>query len=213
MGLARRGHWRHCSPVERVPVIQYPLLRTIHLLCGVFAVPALLLYGLSAVQMAHNKWFNVKPTVIEMEMPLQPGLGDGRQMTQEVMANRGLHGEIASVRKTPAGFESRVTVPGTVHEIRYDAVSGQARLKSSVAGFIGMLNRLHHAAGLRHEYIPLQLWGVLGGLVSLSILGLGVTGIWMWWLRKQERKWGLLLLAANLLYAITLLAMMRATGP
>jgi len=54
---------------------------------------------------------------------------------------------------------------------------------------------------------------VLGGLVSLAILGLGVTGIWMWWLRKQERKWGLLLLAANLLYAITLLAMMRATGP
>ena len=178
-----------------------------------FAAPALLLYGVSAVQMAHSHWFPMKPAVTEIEMPLRPGYTDGRQLAQEVMASRGLRGEVASVRKTPSGFEVRITVPGTVHEIRYDGGSGQARLRSSVAGFMGMLNRLHHAAGLRHEYIPLQLWGILGALVSLAILGLGATGIWMWWLRKQERKWGLILLIANLVYAITLLVMMRVAGP
>ena len=78
---------------------------------------------------------------------------------------------------------------------------------------MGMLNRLHHAAGLRHEYIPQQLWGILAAFVSVATLGLGVTGIWMWWLRKQERKWGIILLTANLLYAVTLLVMMRAAGP
>ena len=194
-------------------MIQYPSLRTIHLLCGVFAAPALLLYGVSAVQMAHSHWFPMKPAVTEIEMPLRPGYTDGRQLAEEVMASRGIRGEVSSVRKTPSGFEVRITVPGTVHEIRYDGGSGQLRLRSSVAGFMGMLNRLHHAAGLRHEYIPLQLWGFLGALVSLATLGLGATGIWMWWLRKQERKWGLILLTANLLFAITLLVMMRVAGP
>ncbi len=194
-------------------MIAYPSLRTIHLLCGVFAAPALLMYGVSAVQMAHTHWFNMQPVVTEAAMPMRPGITDGRHMAQEVMANRGMHGEIASVKQTPAGFEVRVTVPGTVHEIRYDGGSGQVRIRSSVSGFVGMLNRLHHAAGLRHEYIPLQLWGILAALVSVALLGLGVTGIWMWWLRKQERKWGIILLTANLLYAVTLLVMMRAAGP
>ncbi len=194
-------------------MIAYPSLRTFHLLCGVFAAPALLMYSMSAVQMAHTHWFNTKPVVTEIEMPLRPAIIDGRQMAQEVMARRGMRGEISAVRKTPAGFEVRVTVPGTVHEIRYDGASGLVRLRSSVSGFMGMLNRLHHAAGMRHEYIPLRLWGILCALVSVATLGLGATGIWMWWLRKQERKWGIILLTANLLYAITLLVTMRVAGP
>jgi len=60
-----------------------------------------------------------------------------------------------------------------------------------VAGVIGMLNRLHHAAGLWHDYLPLKLWAVLCGLVSIATIGLGVTGLCMWWARKQERKWGI----------------------
>ena len=191
----------------------YRWLRTIHLLCGVFAAPALLMYGVSAVQMAHNHWFTMKPAVTETEIPLRPGSTNGRLVTLEVMSIRGIDGEISAVRKTPSGFETRVTVPGTVHEISYDAASGHVRLRSSVAGFMGMLNRLHHAAGLYHEYFPLHLWGVLCALVSAATLGLGVTGIWMWWLRKQERRWGIMLLSANLIFAVTLLVMMRVAGP
>lgn len=192
---------------------QYPFLRTVHLLCGVFAVPALLVYGISAVQMAHSHWFTIKPSVTEIQMQLRPGYTSGRLVALEVMASRGMRGEISSVRTTPAGFEVRVTRPGTLHEIRYDGASGQVQVRSSVSGFMGMMNRLHHAAGLRHEYVPLQLWGILSGVVSLATLGLGVSGIWMWWLRKQERKWGIILLTANLLYAVTLLVMIRAAGP
>jgi hypothetical protein len=207
---------RHCVDsrfLDGVPVIAYPSLRTIHLLCGVFAVPALVIYGVSAMQMAHSKWFAMKPTVTEVEMPMSPGYTDGRQLAHDVMASRSIRGEIASVKQTKGGFEVRVTVPGTVHEIRYDGTGGRVRLKTSVAGFMGMLNRLHHAAGLGHEYLPLRLWGIFCGVVSLAILGLGVTGIWMWWLRKQERTLGLVLLSANLVFAITVLVMLRAAGP
>jgi hypothetical protein len=78
---------------------------------------------------------------------------------------------------------------------------------------MGMLNRLHHAAGLWPEHLPLRAWGLLVALVSLAILGLGTTGIWMWWLRREERKWGLVLIAANLTFSVFVLWTLRVAGP
>ena len=191
----------------------YSTLRTIHLLSGAFALPALAMYGVSAVQMAHSRWFVMKPAVTEVEEPMRPGYTDGRLLARDVMTSRGLAGEINAVTPTPAGFTARIVVPGTVHEIRYDRASGRARIRTSVAGLMGMLNRLHHAAGLWPEYAPLRIWGMLIGFVSLATVLLGATGIWMWWLRRTERKWGLLLIAANLAFSMTVLWMMRAAGP
>ncbi len=53
----------------------------------------------------------------------------------------------------------------------------------------------------------------MDGLVSLATLALGATGLWMWWLRRSERKWGLALIALNLAFSIAVLAAMRAAGP
>src|SRR6266851_2409273 len=91
--LARGEHRCDRNPLESVPVISYPVLRTIHLLSGVFALPALLIYGVSAVQMAHTTWFPMKPVVTEIELPMHPGYTDGRQLAHDVMAARNLHGE------------------------------------------------------------------------------------------------------------------------
>jgi hypothetical protein len=191
----------------------YATLRTIHLLCGAFALPVLLMYALSAVQMAHSKWFVMKPAVTELDIPMQSGYSDGRLLARDVMARRNIHGEINSVQQTPGGFSVRIVVPGTVHEIRYDRATGATWVRTSVGGFMGMLNRLHHAAGLWPAYAPLKAWGILCGLVSLATVGLSATGIWMWWLRRQERRWGLILVAANLAFSISVLLMLRAAGP
>lgn len=191
----------------------YPALRTVHLLCGVFSVPVLAMYGLSAVQMAHSRWFVLKPAVSEVDLPLERGYTDGRALARAVMARSGIRGEIRAIDATPGGFHVRIGVPGTEHEIRYERNTGAAHVRSSVAGFMGMLNRLHHAAGLWPQYAPLRWWGALCGVVSLATLGLGATGLWMWWIRGKERKWGLVLLAANTAFAIVVLAMMRSAGP
>ncbi len=191
----------------------YPTLRTVHLLCGAFALPALVMYGVSSVQMAHNAWFVMKPAVTESQAEAAPGFTDGRLLARRVMAAGGIRGDINAIEPTPAGFHIRVAVPGTVYEIRYDRASGAVRIRTSVAGLMGMLNRLHHAAGLWHDYGALNLWGILVGLVSLATFTLGATGIWMWWLRNQERKWGLVLIAANLAFSIGVLLSLRAAGP
>jgi len=191
----------------------YSSLRTIHLLCGTFAVPMMLMYAVSAVQMAHPRWFRSRPSVTEYDVILTPGAREGRSVALELMSAHGLRGEIAAVQPTDAGFTIRFVRPGSVHEVRYSRATGIAHIRGSVAGTLGMLNRLHHAAGLWPEYAPLRLWGVLVGLASLAAVGLGMTGLWMWWLRRQDRTWGLVLLGANLTFSLAVLALMRSAGP
>ncbi len=103
--------------------------------------------------------------------------------------------------------------PGIVHDVSYDAANGIATVKTSIAGFMGMLNRLHHATGLYHGFPPLNAWGWAVAMVSVALIGLGVTGVWMWWLRRQDRIIGLVLLGANLAFSITVLALIRSAGP
>jgi hypothetical protein len=59
----------------------------------------------------------------------------------------------------------------------------------------------------------MKIWGAAVAIVSLAILGLGATGLWMWWMRRQERAAGLILLGANLLFSVVVLSLMRAGGP
>jgi hypothetical protein len=191
----------------------YKSLRTIHLLSGVFALPMLVMYGVSAVQMAHPKWFAMKPDVAETEYSVRPAPADARQLTRDLIVQGAVRGNIQEVRQTPSGYSVRVMRPGTVHEVQYDREKGIARVRTSVAGLMGMLNRLHHAAGFYHEYGPLNIWGALVGLASLATMCLGATGIWMWWLRRQERWTGLIVVTVNLVFSLAVLVLLRQAGP
>jgi hypothetical protein len=191
----------------------YRTLRTIHLLSGVFALPMLAMYGVSAVQMAHPTWFPMQPAVTQDEHALRAGLSDARRVARELMTRGVVRGDINEVRQTAAAYTLRIVRPGTVHEIQYDRANGIAKVRTSMAGVMGMLNRLHHAAGLWHDWGPLNAWGLLVGLVSFATVCLGATGIWMWWLRRQERWTGLILVLANVAFSMTVLFLLRQAGP
>lgn len=189
----------------------YKTLRTVHLLCGTLSLPFLLMYGISAVQMAHSRWFTLKPTITERQVAVPPAL-DARTLARHLMNNEGVRGELGQTSESAGAQKLRIVLPGTVHEVSYDRSGGTARIRTSVAGTLGMMNRLHHAAGLYPEFVPLKLWGAAVGVISLALIGLGGTGLWMWWMRRQERTLGLILLASNLLFSVVLLTALRFAG-
>jgi hypothetical protein len=194
-------------------MLDYRFLRSIHLLAGAGSAAFLLMYGFSAMQMAHSSWFPTSATVRERQIQLKPRLADARQIARELMERGVVRGEIQQAATAPARLAVRVARPGTIHDIRYDAASGIVTVRTSATGFMGMLNRLHHTAGLYHGYALLNAWGWAVAMVSVALLVLGVSGVWMWWLRRQERAIGLVLLGANLGFSITVLALIRSAGP
>ena len=192
----------------------YQKIRTIHRLLASVGLPFLMVYGMSAVQMAHGTWFDVKPAVRESRLSLTPGLTDARVIAREVASHApGVKGELTNVQQNTTGVTLRLILPGTVHEVQYQPASGEARLKTSISSVMGMLNRLHHAAGLWHEPLTMKLWGVVVAVVSTTLLLLGATGVYMWFVRRSERVLGAALLAVNVVVVIVLLGVMRNAGP
>jgi hypothetical protein len=192
----------------------YKTIRNIHLLLASFSLPFLIMYGISAVQMSHNRWFTMKPAVQERDVALPPGLTDARGIGRAVMDRDGtVKGEITNVQAAPAAVSLRIVVPGTVHDVKYDPASGSAHVKTIIAGVMGMLNRLHHWAGFYHEPASMKLWAAAVALVSAALLVIGATGIYMWFTRRPERRIGLVLLTINVVFAVTVMIMLRRQGP
>jgi hypothetical protein len=192
----------------------YKAIRNLHLSLASFSLPFLLMYGVSAVQMSHGSWFPSRTTVVERQLTLTPGQRDARAIARELMDREpSVRGELNTVQPAAAAVNLRIVRPGTVHDVQYDPASGATRLKTSVAGAIGMLNRLHHAAGLYHELPSLKLWAIAVGVVSAALVLLGATGIYMWFTRLPERRVGLVLLGLNAAITAVLLTWMRIAGP
>jgi hypothetical protein len=192
----------------------YPVIRNIHLLLASLSLPFLVMYGVSAVQMSHSTWFAMTPVVHERDLTLDKGLTDARAIGREVMDRAAdIKGELSNIQSGASTMSLRIVVPGTVHELRYDPVTGVVHIKSSVAGVIGMLNRLHHWAGFWHEPMSMKAWAAAVAVVSTALLFLGISGIYMWFTRRAERRLGVALLTINLIVAVTLIGLLRSHGP
>lgn len=192
----------------------YKTIRNLHLLFASFSLPFLVMYGMSAVQMSHPGWFQSKPAVQQRTLALAPGQADARRIARQVMEqDPAIRGEVTNVQSTGAGLALRIVVPGTVHDVKYDGTSGAAEITTTIAGVMGMLNRLHHWAGFWHEPLAMRVWAAAVALVSTALLLLGVTGLYMWFSRRSERRIGVVLLAVNLAFALTIIVLLRRAGP
>ena len=83
------------------------------------------------------------------------------------------------------------------------------KIRTNVANFMGMMNRIHHVGGLWHDYTLTNVWGVFVGLISVMLIVLSLTGIYLWFKIHTERVIGVALLALSLSYSLTLIALIR----
>lgn len=187
----------------------YRYLRNTHLFLGLGCCLFLLMYGVSAVQMSHNSWFNLKPSVTESQMTLPAGQQDARALASLLMRDHGFKGDLIQVRQVPGGVNFAIQRPGTVCQIQYQSDSGIAKIRENRAGFIGLLNRIHHIGGLWHEYWLINLWAGFVGFVSLALFVIGGTGIYMWFKLHKERVIGSILLGVSLAVSLSLIVLIR----
>jgi hypothetical protein len=180
----------------------YRLIRNTHLILGMSGVLFVLLYAVSAAQMAHR--IRLTPQISEEDLALPAGLA-ARPLVQAL----GYNGEIGNTQMTPKGFRVTVNRPGTAYAVTYDRTTGQTHVRRDTRSFMGMLNRLHHQNGLHHEDGKLNAWGWALALVSVAFLVLGGTGVYMWFKLHTERAIGSVLLGLNLIVSVGLLLALR----
>jgi hypothetical protein len=188
----------------------YRWLRNIHLVVGLFSVLFLGTYGTSAVQMAHSSWFSLQPEVKEAQVTIgTEGSNNPRAIARALMDDYGIQGGLDEVKEMPAGYKLRISRPGTEYEVSYSATKGETKVRMSRANFMGMLNSLHHTAGFRREDPLRRAWAAFVGVVSVGLILLALTGIYLWFKLFNERAVGIVLLVISLVYSLTLAIRLR----
>jgi hypothetical protein len=188
----------------------YRWIRNTHLFLGLFSAAFLLMYGVSAIQMAHSRWFPSRPKVTQSEISISAANGGGvRSVARELMDRHGMKGELQQVREAEGGIRFNIVRPGTVYEVDYSPSMNTAKVRTNTANFIGMLNRIHHIGGLWHEYSIVNVWGFFVGVISAAIILLSLSGIYLWFKIHTERVIGTILLAVSLGYSLTLIVLLR----
>lgn len=189
----------------------YRWIRNTHLLLGLASVAYVIMYGLGGMEMAHHGWFGLKPEVREDRTTLSSGSDSPRAIARELMDRHRVRGELKQVEVTPGGFLFRVAWIGSNHQVDYVKATGEARIRTSATGFLGVLSNMHEdSGGLGHDYWLANLLGVMVAVVSCFLLILGFTGLYLWFKLRKERTIGAILLAANLAAGAVLIALIRS---
>ncbi len=173
----------------------YQKLRGLHLATALFSLVFLLAYGISAVELAHRKWFTHPEQSTVQTRKLAPGITDARVLASE------WRGELESIENSPGVLKFRVTTSlGTKHEVAYSIATGETTVKTTTISFLTTLAWIHVSHGI---------WAFAAALVSLALLTLGATGIYLWFHNHNERWIGGALMAAEVVITAALIISMR----
>jgi hypothetical protein len=189
--------------------VRYVTLRELHLALGTFAAPFLLVYAVSALQMAHPALRFGASEERSWEVALAPGTRDPVAVHEALRGGHDVRGDLVSSRIEGSALLLEVARPGRRYAIEVDAASGRVRVSETVETLTRLLNRLHHARGLSHREPAAAAWGAAVVGVSFGLLGLVASGAWMGWLRPRERRVGLAVFGASTAFALALLAAIR----
>lgn len=191
----------------------FRILRDTHLFAGLFSFLFVLMYGSSSVVMSYRPWFRMEPDVSQKQIPLSAGALQGpRVAARELMDLHAMRGDLNDIREDASGFSFRINSPGASHQVAVARASGAADVRTTTPNFAGKLTRLHHMGGLWHEAGVANFGGWLVAIVSLALIVMGATGIYLWFKLHQERKAGGVLLAAGSVWSLIAIIAMRLAG-
>jgi hypothetical protein len=200
----------------------YRWLRNLHLYLGLFVSPFVLLFAASVLYLNHGKLRPGTPPLQETLHNLRIPDGfdrlKGREAVEQartILPQVGVSGEIGFVRYTPvdrhlifpvskAGLESTVDVD---LEGRSAVVS---RRRMSAWESLAYLHKMPgpHNVAIRGNWVGMAVWRWFADTTIYVLLFLTMSGIYLWWTLRAERRIGLMLAAtgfitfAGLVYAV-----------
>jgi hypothetical protein len=173
----------------------YQVLRKLHLSAALFSLIFLVAYTIGAVELAHRKWFSHPYSTIEEPRKMTPGITDARVLARE------WRGELTNVENSPGRLKFMVRTPlGKTFDVSYLIASGDTTLRTTTTNFMTTLVLVH---------VSHAIWAWCAALVSLGLLTLGATGLYLWFKNNNERWVGIVLLLAGLAISMGLVISMR----
>ncbi len=188
--------------------------RDIHLYVGLFASHYVIVFALSTILLNHN-WNSTGGGEVK-EWEAQGELAEGlepRELGFHIVQQLGLQGEVGQARKIPAAraqlfpgqevFQTGVNKLGQNTRIEVEPETGVARIRQTTTGAKRAIIEMHmrpgpHSPRSFMNWIFSKIWAALSDSVVYMLIFLSISGIYLWFVLKAERKIGWIMTAAGL---------------
>lgn len=196
----------------RGPVL-YRWTRDLHLYFGLFISPFLLLFAVSVFFLNHAKvtpgqWTSVK-TFQNIQVPADIDRVQGRDAIaagKAILQQVGIDGEIGFTRfaRQSRHFVFPISRPGREANIDVDVGARSVTVSSRRMSLWESLAYLHkmpgpHNVAIRGNWAPTNAWRWAADATIYLTLFITLSGIYLWWSLRAERRVGLAMLAAGFL--------------
>lgn len=182
------------------------LIRRLHLYLALSLLPWFFMYAVSSLPFSHpsflQPWYaDGKPDwTLVLERPYQaPPLeeAEAQGLARQILQDLGLDRSYGVY--LPRNDQLQIYLPHFRFPMRIVYLQGEERLRVEEKRFRWdhFLTGLHARGGFQHSSLLDDAWALLVDLVCLGILLWVGTGLYMWWLLPQVRRWGFLVLGAG----------------
>ena len=197
-----------------MPTEPYRTTRTLHLYLGLFLAPFTLIYALSVFFLVHNYIPGAKPKPTTKTLPNLPIPANLATLTarprldalSQVFEKANLQGELGFIVYHPKQntLWTTVTQPGRLTDATLNLTTHTLELETRETGLWDATITLHklpgpHLIELRGNWFPIQLWRLFADSTVYLLLFITLSGIYLWYVLRAERRIGLILLLTGAL--------------
>ncbi len=189
----------------------YRVTRDLHLYSGLFISPFILVFAVSVFFLVHRLPPSNSPgaqsTLSNLSLPPDLENLSGRPLVDRlipVLKNNGIEGEFGWVQHYPKEhrFVIPITAPGRTTTVTLDVNKREASIERRVTGLADALIVLHmapgpHMPGIRKNWVYMLAWSWFADATVYLTLFITISGIYLWYVLRSERKVGLALLLAG----------------
>jgi len=189
----------------------YRWLRDLHLYFGLFVSPFVLLFAASVFYLNHGKLIagDAPPVETYRDLSLPDGFDrlKGREAVDRataILPQVRVSGEIGYLRYVAKDRHLifPVSKAGAEATIDVDIDARTATVKRRSMNFWESLSYLHkmpgpHNVAIRGNWIGTGIWRLLADATIYLLLFISLSGVYLWWALKAERRIGAALLAAG----------------
>ena len=193
----------------------YRLIRDLHLYLGLFSSPFVLVFAISVFFLVHT-WLpkfgsdaSTTRVVSGLLLPANLQTLSGRLLIdalKPVLEKAEVPGEVGFVQHLVKEEKLiiPVTVPGRETIVTINIASREATIVTRETGLAAAMATLHrspgeHAPAIRMNWFYMQAWRWVADTTAYLILFISVSGIYLWYVLRAERRVGFVLLFAGAL--------------
>lgn len=177
---------------------------------GLFSSPFVLVFAISVFFLVHA-WLpkfgsETSNTRVVSALPLPADLHtlSGRPLIdalKPILEKADVHGEVGFVQHLVKEEKLiiPVTIPGRQTTVSISIASREATIVTRETGLADALVTLHkspgqHGPGIRMNWIAMKAWRWMADATVYLILFISVSGVYLWYVLRAERKVGIILL-------------------